>query len=107
MNSNLKSYKQKKATPGFIKGLLGNDIIYELVGQYIDYDKNMSMCIHDDAKKSEFDPVATLADTVYVEGAEIIEISEDYDSQCLIYKSDDNIVCFVIKKQWSIAFWNN
>lgn len=106
MNENIKRFKQQPATNGFIKGLIGDDFVYELIGQYIDFDKEMSMCIHDDTQNTEFDIVAELAEVIYEDGSEMFEICEDDSMTCLIYKSSNNIVCFVIKKQWSVAFWN-
>ena len=107
MNENIKEFIHKQVNPGFIKALVGDDFVYELIGTYISYDKPLNACIHDDTQKNEFDAVEKLADKIYIEGAEIIDVyEEDTDVHAFVYRSDENEVLFIIKKSWSIAIWN-
>ena len=107
MNENIKEFIHKQVNPGFIKALVGDDLVYELIGTYISYDKTLNACIHDDTQKNEFDAVEKLADKIYIEGAEIIDVyEEDTDVHAFVYRSDENEVLFIIKKSWSIAIWN-
>ena len=101
----IKKFHTHDLTKGFIIALIGQDLT-DIISAWIDFNKPLSGAIHDDTKISEVNVVQLLSEQIYKENSEIIEISEDEQAQCLIYKSDEHTVLFIIKSNWNVAIWN-
>ena len=101
----LSRYRTHDITKGFVLALIGQDLM-DIASAWIDFDKPLFGAINDDTKTNEADVVQLLSENIYKEGSEIFEISENEDVPCMIYKSDECTVLFIIKNNWSIAIWN-
>lgn len=109
MNKILEPFSQTKITPGFINGFVNDELVYELICEYIGRDKKWYGIIKDEMKNENFDAIKALTEAIYAEDAEIIEIcegTEDSDDiTAFIYKHEDITVAFIMKMSWTVAFW--
>ena len=106
MNKKLEPFSNITVTSGFVKGFVNDDLVFELISEYVGRGKKWYGIIHDDFKTNEADPVALLSEAIYEDGAEIIEVCDELDGlQALIYDCEGDKVAFLVKKGFTVAFW--
>lgn len=106
MNKILEPFSQTKIKPGFLKGFIGEDLVFELIAEYIGRDKRWYGIIKDDTKNESFDSIKALTEAIFVEGSEIIEVEEDDECTAIVYKYEDIVVAFITKMNWTVAVWS-